>query len=277
MGPRSAGMIVDLEAFAALVERERGRFPAVTPFPHVVVDDLIDPTALRAVVAEFGDATGAWTYWHHVNERKRGLSDRERMGPATRAVIEALETPAFLGLLGRLVGVEHLLADPHLDGGGLHESEAGGFLNVHTDFLAHTRERTWAREVNLLVFLNDGWDGAYGGALELWDAQVARCERRIEPRFNRAVVFRTSRWSFHGVTPVTCPPDASRKSIALYYFRDAGHPLGLTPTRYVPRPGDGPLRRVLIHADRFAVRVYSALKRYTPLGDAVISKILRRL
>jgi 2OG-Fe(II) oxygenase superfamily len=269
-------MIVDLDAFEALVERERSRFAGISPFPYVVVDDLLDASALRAVAAEFGDAGDAWTYWHHINERKRGLSDRGRMGPAALAVIEALETPEFLRLLGRLTGVERLLADPHLDGGGLHESEPGGFLNVHTDFLAHTRERTWAREVNLLVFLNEGWRPEDGGCLELWDAQVARCERRIEPRFNRAVLFRTSRVSFHGVTPITCSPGASRKSIALYYFRDAGHPLGLTPTRYVPRPGDGALRRALIHADRFAVRVYSALKRYTPVGDAVISKILRR-
>lgn len=269
-------MIVDLDAFAALVERERTRFATISPFPHLVVDDLLDAGALRAVAAEFGDAGGAWTYWHHVNERKRGLSDRARMGPATLAVIEALETPDFLRLLGRLVGVDALLADPDLDGGGLHESEPGGFLNVHTDFLAHTRERTWAREVNLLIFLNEGWRPEHGGHLEFWDAQVASCERRIEPRFNRAVLFRTSRVSFHGVTPVSCPPGTSRKSIALYYFRDAGRPLGLTPTRYVPRPEDGALRRVLIHADRFAVRVYSALKRYTPLGDAVVSKILRR-
>jgi hypothetical protein len=270
-------MIVDLDAFAAVVERERDRFATASPFPHVVLDDLIEPAALRAVVAEFGDAHDGWTYWQHVNERKRGLSERARMGPATRAVIEALETPGFLRLLGRLTGIEGLLADPHLDGGGLHESRPGGFLNVHTDFLAHTLERTWARELNLLVFLNEAWEPADGGWLELWDERVARCEQRIEPRFNRSVLFRTSERSFHGVAPVTCRAGDSRKSIALYYFRDTGRPLGLTPTRYVPRPDDGPVRRMLIHADRFAVRVYSALKRYTPLSDAIISKILRRL
>ena len=69
----------------------------------------------------------------------------------------------------------------------------------------------------------------------------------------------------------------SRKSLALYYFRDAGRPLPLRPTRYVPRPDDGPLRRVLIHADRLALRGYSLLKRYTPLGDAIVSRILRKL
>jgi Rps23 Pro-64 3,4-dihydroxylase Tpa1-like proline 4-hydroxylase len=95
--------------------------------------------------------------------------------------------------------VRDRLADPHLDGAGLHETLPGGFLNVHTDFLAHTTERTWRRELNLLLFLNEAWTPEDQGWLELWDATVSRCERRIEPRFNRCVVFRTSETSFHGV------------------------------------------------------------------------------
>jgi hypothetical protein len=270
--------VLDLEAVARLVDAERERFANATPFPHVVVDSLLDATALRTMVREFGGTADGWTYWHHVNERKRGLSDRSRMGEATRAVIAALESPEFLRLLEGLTGVRDLLADPHLDGGGLHETLPGGFLNVHTDFLAHTLERTWRRELNLLLFLNEEWEPAHQGWLELWDASVSRCERRIEPRFNRCVVFRTSATSFHGVPArVACPPGQSRKSLALYYFRDAGHALRLRPTRYVPRPDDGLVQRALIHADRMALRAYAVLKRYTPFGDALVSKLLRKL
>jgi hypothetical protein len=269
--------VLDLAAFAALVERERDGFARATPFPHLVADGLFDPAALRAMAAEFDGVADGWTYWHHVNERKRGLSDRRRMGGATRGVLAALEDPPFVRLLERLTSVAGLLSDPHLDGGGLHETLPGGFLNVHTDFLSHALERSWRRELNLLVFLNEGWVSEHGGWLELWDAGVSRCERRIEPRFNRCVVFRTSEVSFHGVTaPVACPPGQSRKSLALYYFRDTGRRLPLHPTRYLPRPGDGPVRRALIHADRLALHAYSFLKRYTPLRDAVVSKLLRR-
>ncbi len=270
--------VVDLPAVERLVLAAPARFAEAEPFPPVAVDDLFDAAALRVMVREFDTTPEGWTYWHHVNERKRGLSDRARLGPATRAVVEALEAPVFLRLLERLTGVESLRADPHLDGGGLHETLPGGFLNVHTDFLSHTLQPTWRREINLLLFLNERWEPAHGGWLEFWDAQVTRCVRRIEPRFNRCVVFRTSATSFHGVpSPVTCPAGDSRKSLALYYFRDEGHALRLRPTRYVPRPDDGPMRRVLIHADRWALRAYALLKRYTPLGDAIVSKILRRL
>ena len=230
------------------------------------------------MAGEFGGTADGWTYWHHLNERKRGLADRARMSAATRAVVEALETPEFLRLLERLSGVEGLLFDPHLDGGGLHEMLPGGFLNVHTDFLSHTLERSWRRELNLLLFLNERWVPEHGGWLELWNASMSACERRIEPRFNRCVVFRTSETSFHGVPArVACPPGDSRKSLALYYFHDVGRPLRLAPTHYVPRPDDGALESALIRADRVALRVYSFLKRYTPFGDAIVSKLLRRL
>jgi hypothetical protein len=270
--------LVDLERLARIVEERRPEFAAATPFPHVVIDDLVDADALRAVVADFAVGSEGWTYWHHVNERKRGLPDRGRMSAATRAVVEALETPELLRLLERLSGVERLLSDPHLDGGGLHEMLPGGFLNVHTDFLSHTIERRWRRELNLLLFLNEGWTPEHGGWLELWNASMSACERRIEPRFNRCVVFRTSERSFHGVPArVACPPGDSRKSLALYYFRDMGRALRLAPTHYVPRPDDGAIQSTLIRADRLALRVYSFLKRYTPFGDAIVSKLLRRL
>ena len=270
--------VLDLAAFARLVDAERERFATAIPFPHLVFDDLFDPAALRAVAAEFDAAGDGWIYWHHVNERKRGLSDRTRMGEAARAVIAALEAPEFLALVERLTGVGDLLADPHLDGGGLHETLPGGFLNVHTDYLSHALERSWRRELNLLLFLNEGWEPAHDGCLELWDASVAQCERRIEPRFNRCVLFRTSETSFDGVpSPVACPPGQSRKSLALYYFRDEGHTLRLKPTHYVPRPADGVVRSALIRADRLALRAYSLLKRYTPLGDRLVSKLLRKM
>jgi len=154
----------------------------------------------------------------------------------------------------------------------------GGFLNVHTDFLSHTIERSWRRELNLLLFLNERWVPEHGGWLELWNASMTACARRIEPRFNRCVVFRTTATSFHGVPAhIACPPGDSRKSLALYCFHDEGRPLRLKPTHYVPRPSDGPLERALIRADRLALRIHSFLKRYTPLGDALVSKLLKRL
>ncbi len=269
---------LDLARFHNLATRNRAVFAAGDPFPHVVLDDLLDEGAADVLAAEFGRLPEAWTYYRHVNERKRGFKDLSRMSRECRAVVEELLASEFVGGIELLTGITSLFADPELDGGGLHETAQGGFLNVHHDFLSHTTHPTWSRQVNLLLFLNRNWQESYRGWLELWDADVKRAVQRIAPLFNRAVIFRTDRLSFHGVPAgVACPPGTTRKSLALYYFRDEGQPCQLEPTHYVPRPEDPRLRRTLIRLDRWLLYAYSALKRYTPLGDRLASAILRRL
>lgn len=269
---------LDLARFAAACEAARPRFAAAEPFPHLVIDDLVAPEVASAVVEEFAGVGSGWTHLHHVNEKKRICGARDHLGPATRALVDTLHDPACTAALERLCGVAGLRPDPGLDGAGLAEMFRGGFLNVHRDFLTHTLQPRWRREINLLLFLNRDWPAAWGGDLELWDAGVTRCVRTIAPTWNRCVIFRTSETSFHGVPdPIVSPPDRPRRSLALYYYRDEGTALGLDPTRYVPRPSDGPVRRALIAADGLALRAYSFAKRRGWLRDATIGRLLRRL
>lgn len=268
---------VDLDAIAARLAPHAAAFSAASPFPHLVLDDFLPEDVAAALAAEFDDPAIAWQPLHHVNERKSVFGDLAHMGPVAAATVHALHSPAMRAALERLSGVADLIGDPDLDGAGLHRTDPGGHLNVHTDALAHGKRRTWSRQLNLIVFLNRDWDEAYGGDLELWDATVSRCEQRIAPVFNRCVVFRTTPVSFHGVPDaVTCPEGRSRKSLALYYFRDEARVVPLYPTHYVPRPRDPLARRLLIRADRALLRVYALLKRYTPIDDARVTRLLRR-
>lgn len=260
----------------ALARVDRAAFAAAQPFPHVVLDGFLESDLADRVADEFVRPGVSWKSYHHVNERKAVASVLGSFGPATRAVIETLQGEAFRTALEEITGESGLLADPALDGSGLHSTEDGGFLNVHADHLSHTTQRTWSRRVNLLLFLNRGWQAAWGGQLELWSADMRRCVERIEPGFNRCVIFPVSRTTYHGVTPVRCPSGRPRKSIALYYFRDEGRACRLQPTKYVARPGDSPFQRIAIRLDRWAVAAYSVLKRYTPIDDATIARFLRR-
>lgn len=268
---------IDVTSLAHIAAHRRDEFARAAPFPHVVIDDFLHPEAADAVVREFPLPT-TWTFLHHVNEKKLSCNVLSEMGPASRGVIGDLQTQGFLDALETLSGVSGLRADPELDGGGLQQTLSGGFLNVHTDFLAHTKRRHWSRQINLLLFLNRDWPDAYGGALELWDGGVTRCVQRIAPLFNRCVIFRTGRTSFHGVPGgVTCPPDRARRSLALYYFREEAQVCRLVPTRYVPLPHDPPARRALIRADGWLIHAYSVLKRYSPVTDRLASRILKHL
>jgi hypothetical protein len=114
--------------------------------------------------------------------------------------------------------VDNLIPDPRFEGGGLHQIVRGGKLGVHADFNKH-RDFGLDRRLNLLLYLNRDWREEYGGHLQLWDRDVARCEAKVLPVFNRVMIFGTTDFTFHGhPDPLTCPEGMTRKSLALYYF-----------------------------------------------------------
>jgi len=69
------------------------------------------------------------------------------------------------------------------------------------------------------VYLNKDWKEEYGGHFELWNRDMTSAEAKVLPIFNRCAIFSTTSWSFHGhPTPLSCPPDRTRKSLATYYY-----------------------------------------------------------
>jgi Rps23 Pro-64 3,4-dihydroxylase Tpa1-like proline 4-hydroxylase len=269
---------LNLERLLATAAQLRRTFHTAAPYPHLVLDDFLDPAVADALAAEYELPSLDWRYYYHVNEKKLAVEDLSQMGPVSRLVIAELQSPAFVDALCAISGLEGLIADPAMDGGGLQQTRRGGYLNVHTDFLSHATRRNWSRQVNLLLYLNREWPESYKGGLELWDANVQRCVRRIAPTFNRCVIFRTGATSFHGIPEaVACPPGDARKALALYYFRDEGRVTPLRPTFYAPLPDDPLRKRALIRIDRWLVYAYTALKRYTPIGNDAATRLLRRL
>jgi Rps23 Pro-64 3,4-dihydroxylase Tpa1-like proline 4-hydroxylase len=258
-------------------EALRDAYRKAQPFPHIVLDDVLEPATLRCAMDEFASAeTLTWTNHLHVNNRKFANSNWSTWGPTLRSIAEEFMTPDFVRFVEELTGIPELLVDPTFDGGGLHRSVAGCHLNIHADFTSHHRRPTWRRRVNLLLYFNDDWDDAWGGHLELWDRDVTRCVERIAPIANRLVLFTTTEDSFHGhPAPLETPPHVSRNSLALYYFTESECTTA-RPTRYRARPDDG-WRRVLIAADQQVLRAYDVAKRRLHLSDEFASRWLGRL
>ena len=274
----TADDLIDYARLAARLRPLAAEYPRAEPYPHVVLDDFLDREVARRLVAEFPPIDPAgWTNYTHVNERKYGRSDRRVFPPTIGRVVDLLNASAFLRILQDLTGIAGLLADPSLEGGGLHQSGRGGYLNIHADFTGHPHRPTWRRRVNLLLYLNDAWADEYGGHLELWSRDVSRCVRRIAPVFDRAVVFSTDADAFHGhPEPMTCPEGVTRKSLALYYFTEEPERFRVRSTEYRARPGDG-VRAVAIYLDKMVLRGYDRAKRTLGLDDAFASRVLGRL
>ena len=130
-----------------------------------------------------------------------------------------LNSQIFLEFLQELTGIkEALIPDPYFEGGGFHEIKRDGFLKIHVDFHKH-RKMNLDRRLNLLIYLNEDWDEEWGGHFELWEKDMSKSIVKIAPHFNRVALFSTTGNSWHGhPDPLLCPPERSRRSLALYYY-----------------------------------------------------------
>ena len=276
-GEQSARAALDLASLEATLPELHERYVSARPFPHIVIDGFLIPEIAQRATEEFPPVDPArWINWVHVNERKFGNRDVQTWGPALQVVTKELSSPRFVRFLRGLTGIGGLFVDESMEGGGLHQSLTGGFLNIHADFTVHPQNRHWRRRVNLLLYLNDEWPAEYGGALEFWSSDMKQRDQMIAPRGNRVVIFNTDADSFHGhPDPLRCPPGVSRRSLALYYFSIEDHPL-VRSTEYRARPGDGP-RAVLIYLDKLVLRAYDGVKRRLGLSDQAASQLLRRV
>ena len=267
------------ERYEPEVEKLGERYRRNTPVPHVVFDQFLDRELAGTMAAEFpDDATDRWINYRHVNENKASLNRWEEMPPTIAAVLHELSSPRFVSWCARITGIADLIADPVLDGGGMHLARAGGFLNVHTDFKIHRHRPTWRRRCNLVLYLNEDWNPDWGGAMELWAPDMSRCVESIPCEINRAVLFDTSQ-AFHGFPdPLRCPADRRRKSLQIYYYTaDALPDVAPVATTYYPRPQDPALTRMLVNLDNRALGAYDALKRRLGFSDDVISRIMASL
>lgn len=247
------------------------------PIPHIFLKDLLEPEIARTIAAEFPDPkSDAWTHYQHQNENKLGLAKRECFPRELGAVADELNSPEFVSWLSELTGIPGLMADPMLEGGGLHQSGRSGFLNVHTDFSNHHYHKNWRRRVNLILYLNDGWREEWGGSIELWDSSMHHCVSKYPPLLNQALIFNTDDRSYHGFPePLQCPDGGSRKSLALYYYTvESSENMTIRSTNYRARPGDGLGKAALIWLDKQAVDLYSRAKARFGFSDEFASKIL---
>ncbi|GMV29387.1 MAG: hypothetical protein AMXMBFR59_15120 [Rhodanobacteraceae bacterium] len=248
------------------------------PFRYVVVDGFFDADTAARLLAEFppfergnarneDDGIGNKSTFERIRE----------LGPTYAALDDFVQSPAFLAVLSQLTGIPDLRYDPWYFGGGTHENRNSQDLDAHVDFNRHPVE-PWHRRLNLIVYLNPEWHDDWGGLLELHSDPRSPDDRvtRIAPLFNRAVVFETTEWSWHGFERIAVPTeraDVTRRSIALYFYTTDRPADELAPTHstiYVERPlperfrpghvlsdeDVGELRNLLARRDQHNQRLY---------------------
>ncbi len=226
--------------------RHRDAFAHASPFQHTVIDDFFEADFAERLLTDFPVFNpalakneiygGVWG--KAVNTKIRQIS------PAYEEMYELMGSQEFLGLLSGISGIPDLLPDPALYGGGTHENLHGQDLDPHVDF-NYDEAQKLHRRLNLIVYLNKGWKAEWGGSLEIHSNPRRPAENVVhayEPLFNRAVMFETNEYSWHGFPKIELPQEErhrSRKSISIYlYTRERPAPEIAPPhgTFYVNRP-----------------------------------------
>ena len=199
-------------------EVDAGDYRFAAPFPHIYIDNAWHQPTLDACardVAGFQQWDGEKQFFGA--RQKRHCGNIAVMPASVVDIISAASTPRFIAWLEAMTGERELHCDPYLEGAGIHSIGTGGFLKIHADFNWHARLQLY-RRLNLLIYLNDGWQAAWDGCIELFADPKQDPEVSLLPVMNRMLIFTTDDASFHGHRrPLACPEDIRRNSIALYY------------------------------------------------------------
>lgn len=251
------------------------------PYNHLYFENFLDEDLALAMSREFPHHSEQfWIEYKHINENKAGLHVRDKLPDLIGKVVDELNSPRFVAFLSKVTGIEGLLADDTIEGGGIHQAETGGFLNVHLDFTMHRTRANWRRRCNLIVYLNEGWKEEWGGNIDFWEPDMSAVAGSYPVFLNTALLFSTP-GALHGFPdPLTCPETAARKSMQFYYYTFDDSKLSTSiahSTAYYSRPSDKAVEKFLIALDNKALAIYSWMKRRLGISDSFVSRVLKFL
>jgi len=201
----------------------KDKYSLSNPFPHIIIDDFVDSNLLEDIINEFNTYQ---SFGHDPNSTQfqvkkffspYSAENLKEMPSKTKDLINYFNSKKFISYLEKLTGIKELKADPTLLGAGMHRIKSGGKLSVHADSSKHMDTGLY-RRINLLLYLNKDWNPDWGGSLQLYDKDMT-LQSEIQPIFNRAVIFNTTKDSYHGHPhELNTPEGIFRDSIALYYY-----------------------------------------------------------
>src|SRR5437868_3241443 len=139
----------------------KDEFQSQTPFHYVVIENFLHADKAKLVHDAYPSIKdGKWDGTTYINQKNKFQKTKFDKGSIFETVFKELNSEEFLHWLEDITGIDDLIADDELFGGGLHQSVAGAFLNVHVDYNLHPTTR-FHRRLNVLVYMNKDWKEEY--------------------------------------------------------------------------------------------------------------------
>lgn len=202
------------------IEILKKEFDQAEPYRYVVMDNFIKPEVADQLFDNFPGFDKLDIHWKGMNENKSEGSQFELWHDSFKQLKNDVQSKEFSKWIAKWTGIEDSMVSNDKLGCGVHQGKNGSFLDPHVDFNMHHKLNKF-RRLNLLIYLNKNWNPEeYGGALELWDAEMKNCVKEVDVVFNRCVIFETSDFSYHGYSKISLPEGITRKSFYTYIYTD---------------------------------------------------------
>jgi Rps23 Pro-64 3,4-dihydroxylase Tpa1-like proline 4-hydroxylase len=192
-------------------------------YSHCVIDNFLNEEVANQIATDFLAYDSGLFNGNYNNqiEIKRTCNIWDRFPASIYQLMTYLNSTEFIDILSNYTRCSALYSDPGIHGGGLHSHSTGGKLNPHLDYNLHPKLGL-QRKYNLLIYITPNWQPEWGGDFGIWNSDGSaptQLFKKISPIFNRAVFFDTTQPFWHGLaTPVSCPLNISRNSLAMYYL-----------------------------------------------------------
>ena len=204
------------------------------PYKHLIVDNFLPDDLAQKCMDNFPELSS--NVWEHENDDGIEVKSRtkwESEFDIPDDIIDSvriLNSSLVLNAFSKVFEIQKLIPDPYFSGGGLNVTQKGGLLDVHVDGNYHDATGL-NRRMNALIYLNPGWEESWGGEFGIYNSNGTQLIKKVEPLFNRLVVFDSHDYSYHGLPdPVKFPDGINRKSIILYYYTKDSRPEDQTLT-----------------------------------------------
>lgn len=229
----NSGYYLSPEQLEVLIAKYQSAYRQAKPFPHTVIDNFLPANVLDRILNEFSTVNPLdWAIADRTLEdmaltQTKDSNELPSTVPAsdtTHWLLHQLSSRAFINFLEKLTSIDGLLPNPRMETDGLYPLATNQSLKTQAGFDRYANKLD--RKLTLLIYLNKDWKEEYGGQLELWNAEMSHCEKKILPIFNRCVIFSTTDFSYHGhPEPLNCPAHETRKLLSLYYYGNQQAPI----------------------------------------------------
>ncbi|GAB4125675.1 MAG: hypothetical protein OHK0045_10170 [Raineya sp.] len=226
------------------VQKLQQEFLEATPYKHLVMDNFLKEDFAEILHANFPATEKLAKHYDGLNENKSEGANFGDFHPAFAELRKDLMSKEFATWMAAVTGIDDVFVTDDNLGCGLHEGKNGSFLDVHIDFNIHA-EKNVHRRLNMLIYMNKDWKPEYGGDLEMWNADMTKCDKKVAPIFNRAVIFETNEISYHGYSKINVPAGMTRKSIYTYFYTEVREDaVKYHDTIFKPRPDDALTKKI---------------------------------